>query len=111
MISSDFKQDDQLLVIKVKGDILSTNAEERADQIGSIFAEFPDFKKVKLDLNTAKMVDSVGLNMLLGVIKTVVDRGAEIVLHISSPSIHRVFLMSRFDKLANIHFREKRSRK
>lgn len=111
MISSDFKPDDGLLVLKLKGDLLSTNAEERASQIGNLFAENAGFKKVKLDLNAAKMVDSVGLNMLLGVIKTVIERDAEIVLHIASPSIHRVFLMSRFDKLAKIHFREKRPRR
>lgn len=110
MISTDFKPDDQILVLKFKGDLLSTNAEERAGQIGMIFSSHPDFKIVKLDLNAAKMVDSVGLNMLLGVIKTVIERDAEAVLHISSPSINRVFLMSRFDKLAKIHFREKRSR-
>lgn len=111
MISTDLKSDGELLVLKIKGDILSTNAEERANQIGEALDSHREIKAVKLDMNAAKMVDSVGLNMLLGVIKTVIERGAEITFHISSPSIHRVFLMSRFDKLAKIHFREKRTRK
>ena len=111
MISHELKPDDQLLVLKVRGDIISTNSEERADQIGKIIESNPGFKKIKLDLNSTKMIDSVGLNMLLGLIKTILEMKAEIVLHISSPSFHRVFLISKLDQIAKIHFREKRSRK
>lgn len=110
MVSSDLKKDNQLLVLKVKGDILSTNAKERAEEIGNLIVKHKEVSAVKLDINAAKMVDSVGLNMLLGIIKTVRENEAELVIHISSASINRVFLMSRFDKLAKIHFREKRTK-
>lgn len=112
MVTSDFKENDRLLILKIKGDILSTNAEERAEQIGQLLHQHQDYDVVRLDMNTARMIDSVGLNMLLGVIKMLREqKAAEVILQIASPSINRVLNMSRFDQLAKIRFRERRSRK
>jgi len=113
MISSNLDSHSKILHVKVKGDILSTNAEENAQGFSTILKKEAeaDWDTFSLDLNSAKMIDSTGLNVLLGLVKAVQERGAKMKIHISSPAVKRVFQFSRLDMMTEINFKEKRRRR
>lgn len=96
------------LTLTVKGDLLSTNAEQRHEEIMELLQKSNEPREhVRLDLGTAKMIDSVGLNLLLGVVRFVREEGSKVSLRITSPSVNRVLAFSQFDRVAEIDFRDK----
>lgn len=112
MITHTLNASRATLDIKVKGDILSTNAEAMAHAFGEALRAYEreTWTRVEVDLMSAKMVDSTGLNVLLGLIKAAKERQAQITLRISSPTVQRVFQFSRIDLMAEVLFKEKRKR-
>jgi len=106
-----YKEASHELRLKVKGDILSTNAEERAKAIGAALAENASATKLVIDLNAAKLIDSMGLNMLLGTVKTAREKQMQVTILIASTSVQRLFEFAHLGTLAEIRMREKRPRK
>jgi anti-anti-sigma factor len=112
MITHSLDEKAACLQLKVKGDILSTNAEAVAQGFGEALrfsATFP-LKHLDIDLKKARMVDSTGLNVLLGLIRAARERSATVSIHITSPTVHRVFQFSRIDLMTEVIFKEKKSR-
>jgi len=89
------------LKIEVPGDILSTNAETtRKEFFGILEAETvarSPWERCVIDLRNAKMIDSVGLNLLVSVIKFLKARNATIVAEITSTSVQRALLFTRLN--------------
>ncbi len=112
MVSGELDRDSGSLSIKVKGDILSTNAEDCAASIGGILKKNAKTacRHLKLDLKSANMIDSVGLNMILGLIRNLQANGSEATIYISSPAVNRVFLFSRLNTIVNVVFKRRRRR-
>ncbi len=112
MITGALDKSKLTLTITIKGDILSTNAEELSGKINKIFTKHKtaSWEKLKLDLNSARIIDSMGLNMILNIVKQVQKAGNSMKIHISSPAIHRVFLFSRLDKAVDIVVKKRRRR-
>ena len=98
------------LKIPHKGDILSTNAEESVEAISRALTDNPEATDIQVDLRTARMIDSVGLNVLIGLIKQTRDRPATVTLRISSPSIKRLFDVSHIHELAEVDYSPRRQR-
>lgn len=90
------------LEITFPGDLLSTNADTiRADilaLLGSAPVKSGDWNALQLDLTAAKMIDSVGLNLIVAIYKEAQKRQAKTIARISSPNIQRTFLFTRLDK-------------
>ena len=56
------------------------------------------WKLFRLDLAATKMVDSVGLNLIIGLLKAVQQRGAKMQVLCANPNVHRTFLFTRLDQ-------------
>lgn len=113
MVRSSLDDETRTLLVKVRGDLLSTNADERACSIGDILRneDKSRWDNFVLDLRSANMVDSVGLNVIVGIIKEVRKVKAPITVSISSPAVNRLFLFSRLDTVVNIDYKERRSKR
>jgi len=88
---------DQALAIAVPGDILSTTAPLLRQQISEALRRSPA-KQMEIDLRAANMVDSVGLNLLVWVWKTMKERQGSLRVRISSQDVDRTL---RFTRLSN----------
>jgi len=105
-----YKENKEELRLKIRGDILSTNADKHSSDIGTAIHEYEQAKLLTLDLNTAKLVDSMGLNMLLGTIKMARNKGMDVQILIASESVKRLFAFARLEEIVTIKMREKRPR-
>jgi len=91
-----------ILTITLHCDLTSTTAEQLSPELMTMLAApakpEEDWRLFRLELATAKMVDSVGLNLLVGLVKTVQQRGAKMQILCSNPNVQRIFLFTRLDK-------------
>ena len=92
---------DHSLQLTIPGDVLSTNAEQIRTEIFALFETGPvksaGWTTLVLDLRAAKMIDSVGLNLLVGLFKEAKKRGAKTSALINSPNLQRTFAFTRLD--------------
>jgi anti-anti-sigma factor len=92
----------ETLTLRVAGDLLSTNAEAVRNEITGLLeaagATPQKWNVFRLDLSSAKMVDSVGLNLVVGLLKQVQKQGAKLQVTYSSQNIFRTFAFTRLDK-------------
>ena len=96
------KSAERVLEITVPDDLLSTNAERLRTAIFGLLetpaVKAPVWDTLKLDLTAAKMVDSVGLNLIVAIYKETQKRKAKMAVVVSNPNIQRTFLFTRLDK-------------
>ncbi len=94
-----YDTDRKTVVFQMAGDVLSTTADGlRAaleDVLHSPSVQAGAFDWLEIDLRTAHMVDSVGLNLLVWLWRAVTARGGRLRLKISSPNIERTFRFTR----------------
>jgi anti-anti-sigma factor len=57
---------------------------------------------LELDLSGAKLVDSVGLNLLVGAVKLAQGRGAKVRILTGHPMVLRILTFTRLDRHAEI---------
>jgi anti-anti-sigma factor len=90
------------LTLRVPGDLLSTNAAtlrgEIADLLDFPAGEPPTWRILRLDLTAAKMIDSVGLNLIVSLLKAVQKVGAKMQVAYSNQNVFRTFLFTRLDQ-------------
>ena len=95
-----------VLNIIIPGDILSTNADTLRDELFGLLESTPiqtgTWDVLKLDLTGAQMVDSVGLNLIVSVVRAVKARHGKVEATIRSTNIHRTFSFTRLDKQINV---------
>ena len=89
------------LTLQFAGDVLSTNADAlRQETMGALESpalKLADWQTLKLDLTGASMIDSVGLNLLVSLIKSAQGRSAKVVGVISSASVKRALIFTRLN--------------
>jgi anti-anti-sigma factor len=94
--------DNQTLKYRVAGDLTSTNSEALRAEIVNLLATSNDapqkWNNLVLDLSTAKMVDSAGLNLVVSLLKCVQKRGAKMQVTYSDQNVLRTFAFTRLDK-------------
>jgi anti-anti-sigma factor len=96
----------KILTVVVPGDILSTNAEElRSDLV--VLLESPQCAQgqcatLRLDLTHARMIDSVGLNLLVTFIRFMKERGGKVQAVVTNPNIERTFIFTRLDQMLEV---------
>ena len=91
----------QTLVIAFPGDLNSTVVREFRTEIETALAVPPGgapWKKLTLDLTAAKMVDSMGLNLIVKIYKSAQQANARMRLVYSDPNIHRTLIFTRLDQ-------------
>jgi anti-sigma B factor antagonist len=97
--SSDAEE--RAYTLNVPGDLISTTAEALRRQLAGVLepsAAPRTWNLFTLDLSAAKMVDSVGLNLVVTILKNVRKAGARMKILYSSPNVQRTFLFTRLDR-------------
>lgn len=84
----------------MQDDVLSTTAPQLRTHLAAVLetAQNGAFDVLEIDLRAARMVDSVGLNLLVWAWKAANARQARLRVRIASPDIERTF---RFTRLSN----------
>ncbi len=92
---------EKTLEITFPGDVLSTNADQLRTAILALLETEPvkaaGWTTLKLDLTAAKMIDSVGLNLVVGLYKEAKKRNAKTSAFLRSANIQRTFIFTRLD--------------
>jgi anti-anti-sigma factor len=89
----------------VYGDVLCTNAASVRSSLDAALRDAPESGECflfELDLQTAKMIDSVGLNLLVWLIKDVRRRGGHTRLVIANANIDRTLQFTRLNQHADV---------
>jgi anti-anti-sigma factor len=94
----------KILVVNFPGDVISTNAEALKSSLHPLLntAANSGWDCLEADLTAAKMIDSVGLNFLVTVIKTVTAQGKKMRIVATSPNVLRSLKFTRLDQLAEV---------
>jgi anti-anti-sigma factor len=96
----------RVLSFRIPGDLLSTNAESVRQTAFSLL-EDPAvaqvcLQMVEIDLRRAGMVDSVGLNLLVSIIRAAKKLGSSVRVLVSSNNVMRTFQFTRLHLHAEI---------
>ena len=89
----------------VPGDLTSTTAtafRAQIDQLLNAQGKTSPLGLLELDLTAARMIDSVGLNLLVSIIKGVKERGGTVRILIIHQNIQRILAFTRIDKHAEV---------
>lgn len=95
-----------VLDVRLPGDVLSTNVDALSksftEMLNSPTVSGGKWTRLVLDISQAKMVDSMGLNLIVSLVRQVKNRGARLEVRISNPNIHRTFLFTRMDQQVDL---------
>lgn len=87
---------------RVSGDLTSTNAGQvrtaLADIINADNGKRADFDVLCLDLTEAKLLDSVGLNLVVTILRAVQRTGGRMQLRYKSPNVLRTLQFTRLNQ-------------
>jgi len=89
------------LRLEFPGDVLSTNVDSLRTELMAAIESFPTpppWEVLELDLRSAQMIDSAGLNLIVGIIRVIDQRSRKTRALISNPNIQRTFLFTRLDR-------------
>lgn len=89
-----------------RNDLLSTNASACQTEIFQLMAADDRWKLIVLDLRAARIVDSVGLNLIVSVVRAARPAGRSVRLLISHQNVKRVLTFTRIDQHAEVVFEE-----
>jgi len=102
------------LYLKFSGDITSTCHDQVSGEIEKILSDplidNMGWQSMELDLLSARIIDSMGLNVIVDLIRRVKARNGTIKSKISSRTIYRTYLFTRLEKQMEIEFVEPTSR-
>ncbi len=84
------------------GDIVSTNANTHLEEIERLLARMSGSQVLELDLRASRMIDSVGLNVIVKTIRTAEGKGGRIRMLIGNESIKRICTFTRLDQKAEV---------
>ncbi len=92
----------RLLTVQLPGDLTSTNAGELRDALASVLNADTDkpapWSTLRLELAGAKMVDSVGLNLIVTLLRAVQRLNGKLQVIYTNPNVLRTFQFTRLDK-------------
>jgi anti-anti-sigma factor len=99
-------QDDCRIVYACPGDLTSSTAKSVREAIEKAITESPNGQKpqalLDLDLTQARFVDSVGINLLVQMIRRMKETGGGVRIRISNANIKRVLSFMRVDQHADV---------
>ena len=94
--------DQRTVTFSAPGDLVSTNAETLHREIGELLdardEASPKWELFKLDLTRARIVDSMGLNLIALLLKRVRKNGAKMQVAYAHKNVLRVFIFTRLDR-------------
>lgn len=97
---------EKILTLRVPGDLISTNVEALHSEINGLLGpaniSSQSWNIFRLDLSSTTMVDSVGLNLIVTVLKRVQTREAKMQIAYSSQHVLRALTFTRIDKYVEL---------
>jgi anti-anti-sigma factor len=110
MTAHTLNQVEKTLTITVPGDLLSTNYDAVGAELNDIFTS-AEVKKAAwdclvFDLRHARLIDSMGLNLIVSVLNQMKNRAIRVRVQITSRTIHRTFLFTRLERHMEIEFED-----
>ncbi|WLV23487.1 anti-sigma F factor antagonist [Aciduricibacillus chroicocephali] len=97
-LQADFEVRENVLVVRLSGELDHHEAEKLRDQWRDMIYENP-VKHVLLNLEAVSFMDSSGLGVVLGRYKEVLQLGGEMVVCSVTPPVQRLFEMSGLYKI------------
>lgn len=97
------------IVCAASGDLTSTTTpafRAEVEQRLASLAQHASGAVLEIDLRKARMVDSVGLNLLVSLIKTMNEKGGSVRVNIAHPNIQRILSFTRIDQHAEVRLDE-----
>jgi anti-anti-sigma factor len=92
--------------VSLQGNILSTNAQDVRAQLtkalGDPRSAAGSLEVFELDVTRAQMIDSVGLNLIVWLLKAVRERRARLRLLVASVHVERTLQFTRLDQQAEV---------
>jgi anti-anti-sigma factor len=96
------KSDTSIHTIAWSGDLTSTNAAGLRARLQPILEPDagPDlgWQTIRLELNSTRMVDSVGLNLVVAILRAAQKTGRKMQVTYTNPNILRTFQFTRLDQ-------------
>ncbi len=109
MLQHTYSASEHLLKLEFTTDILSTNVEQLEAAARAILARddvhTANWETLELDFSACKMIDSMGFNLLIQLVRTATDRQAKIRGIVTRPNIYRLFVFSCLDKKIDLDVR------
>lgn len=100
------ERESRTLRLVFPGDILSTNAVTLKEQMLAVLTNASlrqeAWDLVEMDLSAAKMVDSVGLNLLVTLMKVVQQKNKRIRIRTATSHVRRALKFTRLDQMAEV---------
>jgi anti-anti-sigma factor len=100
--TTQFDAQHKVLAITIDGDLTSTRVKELMAELEPALAvpagESAPWEIVALHLPTARMVDSMGLNLLVKIFKTAHQAGGRLQLVCPNANVHRTLMFTRLDR-------------
>lgn len=93
-------------IASIQGNILSTNAKEVRSQLTAALSDprsaAGTLEVFELDATSAQFIDSVGLNLVVWLLKAVRQRGGRLRLAVSNAHVERTLQFTRLDQQLEI---------
>jgi anti-sigma B factor antagonist len=97
----DIRQEQQVTVISVDGEVDASNSTDLGDSLDQLLAD--GHKKLIVDLKDVKFIDSSGLGTLVRVYKHARADSGDVCLASLQPTVKRVFELTRLDRVFEVH--------
>jgi anti-sigma B factor antagonist len=99
--SFDIKQDDGLILIALKGNLMSKEqAQPLLDEIDFFFSE--GFKKIIIDLSELLYMNSTGLSVLINIFTQARNKGGEVILTNIPSKVNELLIITKLNSIFNI---------
>jgi anti-anti-sigma factor len=93
--------DTKPFAVSVPGDLVSTTTDALRQQLAALLEPAgapPPWRTLQLDLTHASMVDSVGLNLIVTILRAVQNHGGKMQIKLTSPNVLRTFQFTRLNQ-------------
>lgn len=92
----------KMLTVQVPGDLVSTNTDALRTKLAGVLNAEPGkpvrWELLRLELPAAKMVDSMGLNLVVTILRAVQKAGGRMQVIYRNPNVLRTFQFTRLDQ-------------
>lgn len=105
-VVSDFDKKNASLRLTLSGDVTSTTTAALHRDVLEILSHEQtralEIRRVELDLNAARMVDSLGLNLIITILKWAKNRDARLGIQVARRGVYATLLAVGLDRQADV---------
>lgn len=98
------------LLVEINDEVTSTQVSDLRHGLRALIekSDLAEWKDLYLDMRSARMVDSMGINWLHAEAVRLQEIDKKMVIRISSPAINRVMQFAGLDKVVTLKFRRRK---